>query len=253
MVRSFTRSLPFVGGVCLALILASADAAAPLTFAHQGPIDGISVELQQELGGLLDQDLRVEYTFDPRTQDSDPSPERGSFFDPNGSLNVRAGTLQYTALGLHLQVEETPEGDIFSLAQFVIGDAFPAAAKALFGLTFFDDTGQAFKGDSLPLAPPSPAQFSNVGMGLGFCCADDNDDFDIIGFAPINGWPPRDDSDFVFTVQDDSDILISRLDEGLLRTTQVQTVPEPVTVASAAIALAGASILLIRRRLVSEG
>ncbi|MEM9354273.1 MAG: PEP-CTERM sorting domain-containing protein [Planctomycetota bacterium] len=213
-------------------------------------------EPDPELSALAGLDLVIEYTIDPTTPDLDPDPTQGRYFDPLGTLSVTVGPNIYTSQGVSLVIEDTQQGDVYSISQIVSGNLFGGARQAAVGLTFLDPSGQAFLGDRLPLTPPSPAEFGSVGLALGFGPpADDDetisDDFDLL-YTPAVGGPPSDDSDidFDFIARDDDDPgTLRRFDSHSLRASQVLAVPEPATVLTAAVGLATAAAFLIRRRL----
>ena len=199
--------------------------------------------------------------MNPDTLDADPDPTRGRYFDPLGTVRVTVGSNVYTADGVSLLVEETQQGNLFSLSQIVSGNLFAGATQAAIGLTFLDPTGSVLKGDRLPLAPPSPADFGQVGLALAFGPPADDldpilDDFDL-RFGPSPFGPPVDDVDieFDFIVQDDDDpmpLMLRRFDSHSLRAAQVRVVPEPATVVTAMAGLSAAAAFLIRRRFSSS-
>ena len=141
-----------------------------LTFVAQGTVDFVDNPLSGTFS--LGDNFTVEFTFESLTPDSNPSPNRGDYFNAITALSVTVGPYSATATGDGII---TIFNNLGGEDQYRIDLTDPMAGPSVNGfdlstqtalLQLRDPTGTAFTTDALPTSPPNPADFVSGGTFL---------------------------------------------------------------------------------------
>jgi len=182
-IMNLVKTLAFSLALMTLTVWGSTPASAvPLTFVYEGIIDDLGAGAgNPAFTPFLGETLRLEYTFESTTTDSDIDPTQGTYTDPTGQLTVTAGPNTYTLGGAALVVSVRDNFlsifDQYSVGSSnaeVTGPLLGASDNVVFAFRLQDSTQTVFSSDALLLTPPDPADFNGIFFRLTFKDADDN-------------------------------------------------------------------------------
>ena len=169
--------------------------AVPTTFIYEGIIDDLGAGAgDPAFQAFLGETLRVEYTFESTTPDTEAVITEGEYTDPAGLLTVTAGPNTYiSSPGLFIRIVDFTF-DRFAIRETVIGPLLGGTrAESFFFLD--DSSGTAFSSDALPLTPPDPADFDQLQFEIAFFDANNDDDVvGVLGATVFRVVDPGDDT-----------------------------------------------------------
>jgi hypothetical protein len=179
-IMGFSRSLVFA--TLLAAILNPASATAvPLTFIYEGLIDSILVPTAYEsaFNPFLGKTIRVEYTFESTTPDSDPHTSYGEYLDAITGITMTLGAVVYSASFGHIGISNDIGVDQYGFVVFGVFDGMTGPSVGglfpeRFSLALQDGTSTFFSSDTLPTMQPDPSAFPFLG-GMSFLFSDPAD------------------------------------------------------------------------------
>ena len=142
---------------------------APLTFDYEGVVDVTSGGAP--FSAFLNEPIRVSYTFESTTPDSDPNPQYGVYPNAVSAITVAIGANTYTSGTGDIDIHIDPglEHHFGVASDQMAGPDVGGVAPSDFIFNFRDFNGTALnRGDQLPTSPLDPNDFSVTGIAVLF-------------------------------------------------------------------------------------
>jgi hypothetical protein len=170
------RSILLLAMAGVAIGVGTIEAAPILTFAYEGTID-------YALGGapfeaFLGEIMRVEYTFDGATPDTDASPSIGNYVGAVSLLTLSVGaniysTITNSSIGVqHFPLFINPSTDIgwdqCTVTSTLVGPKIGGLAALSGDVSFHASPANVFTSDALPLTQPDPFGFTDTTLKITF-------------------------------------------------------------------------------------
>jgi hypothetical protein len=160
------------------LFAGSISHAASLTFAYEGTVNSTGgFPDSGPFDAFLGETIRVEYTFDTTTPDSNGS-SNGDYFSAVTAAEITIGSNVYTATGGNIIIINNgvnPDQYIVDVDQGLAGPAVGGQLPDRFQVILTDTTKTFFSSDALPTVQPDPLGFTSSVLQFDFCssgCAD---------------------------------------------------------------------------------
>jgi len=168
-------------GCAMVLLAPVAAKAAPVTFAFSGTVTAVDAALAGEFS--LGESVVGSYTFESTTPDADPGdPTLGIYDNAITAFSATFGGDYTVTQGLDndISVANGPPGnDVYQV--FLTNPTAPTVAGLSLGALFLgigDIDSNVFNSDSLPLTPPDLAEFESIIAGQIFLDSPGNQTLD---------------------------------------------------------------------------
>lgn len=154
------------------LLAAPADAV-PLTFSYEGIVSVASGP--SGFGDFLNELIRVDYTFESTTADSNAS-ANGDYLGAVTSLSVTVGANLYSATSgniIIINAGTNPDQYIVDVPTGLTGPSVGGLPVSRIEVILTDTTMTFFSSDALPIVQPDPSAFDQRSIQLQFNLGDD--------------------------------------------------------------------------------
>ena len=176
--RIFYR-ISVAASLALALHVAVAQAQTPtptppalLTFVYEGTVDDtFGFPDSGPFDAFLGEAIRVEYTFNTTTPDSNGS-SNGDYVSAVTEAELTVGSNVYTATGGNIIINNNGVNPDQYIVEALVGLAGPnvgGISPYRIQVRLTDNTQTFFGSDALPIVQPDPSGFSSVILQLDFC------------------------------------------------------------------------------------